>query len=251
MNLGTNATHAMECTGGQLSVSLSRVRLDGHAVLEDGDYACLTVRDTGVGMSPEVRDRIFDPFFTTKPTGKGSGLGLSVVHGIVRDHGGGISVESTPGGGSVFTVLLPFSEEAGFGAAEEAPARDTTHGLRVAVVDDDPMVLNVAQRLLERLGCDVLAFSDADTALERLGDPSLGVHVVITDQSMPRRTGLELADALRRARPGLPIVLATGFADVGLGDLEAHGVARVLQKPFTEKDLANVLRGTSSGREPR
>ena len=247
MNLGTNATHALEDSGGRLEVAVGRVALTGHPVLPDGSYARLVVRDTGMGMSPEVRDRIFDPFFTTKPTGKGSGLGLSVVHGIVRDHGGSVTVESRPGGGSAFTVLLPFSEEAAIGDADRASPRATTRGLRVAVVDDEPMVADVARRLLARLGCQVLTFADPDVALQRLGDASLGVDVVITDRSMPKRTGLELARALHALRPALPIVLATGFADAAPRDLETSGIVRVLQKPFTEADLADVLQAAARG----
>jgi CheY-like chemotaxis protein len=210
--------------------------------LSGRDCLELTVSDDGAGMSPEVLERMFDPFFTTKPVGQGTGLGLSVVHGIVLQHEGVIKVTSTPGLGTTTRVLLPgLLEEPAPVASSDAPM-PLGRGERVLLVDDEPALLLMGQRFLRRLGYTPVVAEGPARALALAEEAGQVIDLVLTDLSMPGMSGTELAERLLRIRPGLPIILLTGY---GLAappeELRARGILAVLPKPVPIRALANLL----------
>jgi signal transduction histidine kinase len=246
--LCTNAAHAMREEGGVLEVGLERCQLsetdgDRPPELEPGPYVVLTVSDTGEGIRPEIRERIFDPFFTTKPVDQGTGLGLSVTHGIVRSHGGTITVSSHPGQGATFRVYLPEMQPAKpVGAGGDLAS--LPHGCeRVLLVDDEEGVREVVSALLARLGYRVECCARPDDALRRFESDPQGFDMVITDQTMPHLTGDRLATELLRLRADVPIVLLTGHSD-RLADQQAAGlgVRALLFKPVSIRELAVTVR---------
>jgi CheY-like chemotaxis protein len=246
MNLCTNAGHAMR-EGGMLTVGLGMVQIapgldDAPATLSPGRYARLTVQDTGHGMDRPTLDRIFEPFFTTKPPGEGTGLGLSVVHGIVTSHGGAITVDSTLGVGTTFVVYLP-------AATSEPPAEvtavrpDIRGNERLLVIDDDPVIARVTQRLLERLGYRVTAQTASQDALALVQASPDQFDLILTDQTMPGLTGVQLADAVRRLRPDLPLILTSGLAEAPTPEQRhALGVREFLTKPVDVRELGEAVR---------
>ncbi len=248
MNLCANAEHAMREGGGLLEVRLEGVEVGAELAVRQpgltiGPHVRLTVRDTGPGMTPSVRERIFDPFFTTKGPGEGTGLGLAVVHGIVSSHRGMITVDSAPGLGTRFDVLLPR-----FDAPEvsEPPVPEPVRGgsERVLFVDDEPFLAYLWEKMLERLGYQVLACTSGLEALEVFRAAPESFDLVITDQTMPRMTGAELAKELMRIRPGLPIILCTGYSHSMTEEkARAIGIRAYLTKPLSRRDLAQAVRG--------
>lgn len=244
LNLCTNAAHAMP-GGGLLAIGLAAVELTGAATdpatLTPGRYVRLTVRDTGRGMDRATRERIFEPFFTTKAPGEGTGLGLSVVHGIVTSHGGAIDVESAPGVGTTFAVYLPA------GSATEvqrppAPAARVYGSEHLLVVDDDLALATVTQRVLERAGYRVTMRTSGPAALALLSSGA-ACDLLLTDETMPGLTGMQLAEAVHRLRPELPIILSTGLAEAPeTAALVAVGVRETLLKPINPQDLALAVR---------
>ena len=250
MNLCTNAFHAMRESGGILEVNLDVVEVDDalarpHPKLALGPYVRLTVSDSGHGMDPETRDRVFEPFFTTKGVGKGTGLGLSVVHGIVVSHGGEITVYSEPGLGTTFHVYLPRSEAP---AEERKPAGSNaevviTGSERVLVVDDDEEVARMAEQMLKRLGYKVTVRTNSAEARDTFLAHPERFDIVITDQTMPQLTGLELAQELLRARPDIPIILISGFSELITGaKIEKIGIRHYIMKPLVGGELAAAIR---------
>jgi len=249
INLCTNAFHAMRENGGRMGVCLENVRIDPPGIIEDpdlepGPYVRLEVSDTGHGIPEEIQERIFDPYFTTKDVDEGSGMGLSVVQGIVKSHGGGISMRSRPGEGSVFTVYLPrlLGEEPGVEADSARPGPGGEE--RILLVDDEPSLVDVGRSMLERLGYRVEARTDAAGALRAFENDPDGYDLVITDQSMPGMTGADLVRAIQKRRPGKPVVLCTGYSD--LVDPERArqlGIRAFLVKPFGYDQLAETVRG--------
>ncbi len=255
MNLCTNAWHALPEGQGDIRVDLVRT--------EAGDIAAgpwpssppalawahLSVADDGVGMDAATRERVFDPFFTTKPVGQGTGLGLSVVHGIVRGHGGRIWVDSAPGQGSTFHVLLPL--EATQPAAAEAPALAAPPpppGRHVLYVDDDEVMALVVMRLLQRAGYEVSTCSGAVDALEQVRQAPWRFDIVVTDHNMPEMTGTELAQRLARLRATLPVVINSGYVTEALRREAAQaGVRALLQKEHTLERLAGVVHEVLAG----
>jgi len=247
MNLGANAGHAMGSQAGELTIKIGSLPLGGPrpgvtTPLPTGDYLCIEVRDTGCGMSREVIERIFDPFFSTKPVNEGTGLGLAVVHGIVTDHGGTIQVESEPGKGAVFRILLPV-------AAARADASSSHHALplrgseRILLVDDETMVLEVLSQGLERLGYSVTVESSSPSALARFTKSPDAFDFIITDQTMPQMSGLELSIAIHAVRPAIPIVIVTGFSPQLNGkSAQSLGVAGILGKPIDFGELSTLMR---------
>jgi PAS domain S-box-containing protein len=217
----------------------------------------LIVEDDGPGIPADVAERVFDPFFSTKAPGQGSGMGLAMVHGIVHDHGGHLHLDSAPGQGARFVVRLPRAGAPRVDArAAPKPARSASqlHG-RVLVVEDDPMVGDFLAERLAGWGVDVLLQRDAVAAADWLGDPSHTVDVLLTDQTMPRLTGLQLAARARAVRPGLPIVLVSGNAEAFAPEaLAAAGVSVALTKPVDQARLRHVLQrwltGSTAGPEP-
>ena len=245
MNLCTNAEYAMRASGGgSLTVGLSVERRGGPPT------AVLTVRDTGQGMTPEVRDRMFEPFYTTKPRGEGTGMGLAVVHGIVAAHGGAIAAESAPGAGSVFRVTLPLAPTPA--EPESAPAAEARGRGRVLLVEDEPALARFATNALTRGGYEVTYCRDGIEALRALDGPRGTVDVVVSDVTMPGLTGDKLARELQRLRPGLPVILTTGFSHLVPPEaIRALGVAALLHKPFSAQDLVAAVRDAIVAGAPR
>ena len=247
-NLCQNAVLAMAGTGGCLEVKLDSVPVDAalaarHPDLKPGPYVRLTVADSGCGMSREILERIFEPFFTTRSHGEGSGLGLPVIHGIVKSYGGAIAVYSEIGKGSVFNIFLPRLDSVP-PAPEEAPrsqaARGTEH---VLLVEDDKAQLEGMVQLLGRLGYKVTARSSARTALTAFKKTPEAFDLVITDQTMPRMSGVELAKALMKIRKDVPIILCTGFSEKVNGETVGHdGIRAFVMKPFTIQEISELIR---------
>jgi PAS domain S-box-containing protein len=240
MNLCTNAAHAMRERGGILEVTLTPVEVDpafasNHPTIQPGPAMCLTVRDTGHGMTPEVLRRIFEPFFTTKKVGEGTGMGLSVVHGIITSHGGAITVESTPGQGTTFRVYLPQIDKVP-SAEERAEEPLLTGSAHILFVDDEETLALLGQELLTLLGYDVVCCTDSLETLETFRAAPHDFDLVITDQTMPHLTGEALTRELRRLRSDIPIILCTGYT-VSEEKQQELGLNAVLLKPFTTRDL--------------
>ncbi len=247
MNLCTNAAHAMEATGGTLTIRLDRIKFDGDSPgafndLKPGYYLKLEVADTGHGIPLKVMDNIFDPFFSTKARDKGTGLGLSVVHGIVKSHGGSVQVSSELGTGTVFSVYLPVvASEEKADAVEDAAVNGGTE--RILFVDDEPSIVLLGKKLLERMGYRVTAESDSLRALDTFRRGPDQFDLVITDKTMPRMTGLELAAKMIALRPDVPVILCTGFGDeIALEEAQAIGIETTLNKPINRKAMLQTVR---------
>ena len=247
MNLCANAVQAMR-PDGTLTVSLQTTRLaEGLCVstvqLEPGGYVRLDVRDTGTGITPQVLDRIFDPFFTTKGAGVGTGLGLSLVHGIVADLRGGIDVESRVGAGSVFTVYLPWQ-----GSVQATEARSDAvpggGGETILLVDDEEALVRLGEEMMAELGYEPVGFASGAAALESFRETPQRFDAVLSDEAMPEMTGSELAREIRRIRPDIPIVLMSGYVTPALIE-RAHdlGIKEVLAKPLAAREIASSLAG--------
>ena len=210
--------------------------------LTPGLYQKLEVVDNGSGMTSDQLKRIFEPYFTTKPRGEGTGLGLSVVHGIVKNTGGVVSVYSEPGQGSTFKVFFPvFGSE----AVADAPPLELPQGGQETIlfVDDEPTLLEIGAELLKRLGYRVTTSGDGHTALEIFKSHSDEFDLVITDMTMPGLTGDKLAREVVRIRPDLPVILCTGFDNAVMGRKACHPAVRAhLMKPFVLRDLARTIR---------
>ena len=246
MNLCANAAHAMRETGGVLKVTLGDVELDAeetaHHPIDPGSYQRLTVGDTGHGMDPATIERIFDPYFTTKTPGEGTGLGLAVVHGIVRSHGGAITVHSKLGKGSTFQVLLPRIKSESVTQAERS-VRLPGGKERILLVDDEDLLVTVVREMLTRLGYDVVGRTSSVEALELFRRQPDGFDLVITDQTMPHMTGADFAEALLRIRPDLPIILCTGFSEVITEEeAKAIGIREFVMKPMAAGEIAQIIR---------
>ena len=250
MNLGTNAWHAIGTGPGRIEIQLDAVSSDavstdavstGSAALAPGRYARVRVSDDGDGMSAETVERIFEPFFTTKPVGQGSGLGLAVAHGIVEAHEGVITVESAPGLGTTCTLHLPEATDAVEHEDGPAPPPTRTRGGHILYVDDEPMLVGVTRRLLERRGFRATAFTDPVEAAETVRASPNEFDAVVVDHHMPRMSGVELARAIRSQRPNLPIVLVSGGTPLSNEQLAAEGINARLGKPFTCDELVDVL----------
>lgn len=246
MNLCTNAYHAMEEKGGLLTVKLGRHTPEAGQPDTPSDLwgvPCLemTIGDTGSGMDEDTLARIFDPYFTTKPQGKGTGLGLAVVHGIVESHGGSIQVASTPNQGTTFRLLFPeITAEAK--AVGETTTLRTSGGERVLLVDDEALIIDMGSEMLAALGYRVTASQDPQEALENLRQDPLGVDLVITDLAMPNLKGDDLARALHDIRGDLPVILCTGFSDPKISCPEADTLfSAQLPKPFTAEGLQKAI----------
>ncbi len=245
LNLCTNAFQAMREHGGELTLRLEELDFkECGKTLQLKTDTCirLTVADTGTGIDPAVLERIFDPFFTTKEPGEGTGMGLSVVHGIIRDIGGEISVDSVPGSGATFTVLLPSTdpvEQEDEGANSPLPM-GTEH---ILVVDDEEDILTTSRMMLAHLGYTVSVSKDPAAMLEQIKKGTFACDLVVTDQTMPHLTGLELTQELHRLQPNLPVILCTGYSDrVNEESVKNVGGVGLLMKPADLRDLALMIR---------
>jgi CheY-like chemotaxis protein len=210
--------------------------------LTPGSYLKLRVSDTGHGMEPAVRERIFDPYFTTKGVGEGSGLGLAVVHGIVKRLDGAISVESAPGDGTAFEIYIPRSDALAGGQTLEVEPIPTGQEC-ILWVDDDGALVEVGKQMLEQLGYQVVATSDSRQALYIFQQQGDQFDLVITDYTMPQMTGMDLAQRILDLRPGTPIILCTGYSDSVDADIaEKAGICAFAMKPLAQRELARVVR---------
>ncbi len=248
MNLCTNAAQAMEENGGCLTVSLSSARIPGPEddaglpALKPGEYAVLTVRDTGVGIPAAIIDKIFDPYFTTKGIGKGSGMGLAVVHGIVKAHDGTLTVDSIPGKGSKFTLYFPRARE-----KDETPADISLPELRrgvehILVVDDEESLVEIIRLRLEDLGYTVTAMTDSTVALEKFKEFPDRFDLVVTDQTMPKMTGKQLVKKMFSLRPDLPVILCSGYSrQIDETKAAELGIRAFMMKPVDMDDLARMI----------
>jgi PAS domain S-box-containing protein len=246
LNLCANAVQAMK-SHGTLTVELDRVDLNcaprcATSVLPDGAYVRLCVRDTGTGIAPALIERIFDPFFTTKEVGVGTGLGLSLVHGIVTDLGGGIDVQSKLGEGASFTVYLPWNTTVQAPEALQEEAVAAGDGETVLLVDDEEALVRLGEEMIAGLGYEPVGFTSSAAALEAFRAEPGRFDAVLSDESMPEMTGSELARAMREIRADIPIVLMSGYVTAALAHRARDaGVLDVLAKPLVARDIARSL----------
>ena len=246
-NLCTNAAHAMRERGGLLDIRQHTVTVDAALAatcpdLQPGQYVQLTISDTGTGMLPEVIERIFDPFFTTKDIGEGTGLGLAVVHGIMKDHDGAIVVESVPDKGTIFHLYFPAVDLPEVRPADDSQPIPRGHGQRVLVVDDEDALLKVHQRMLERLGYTVTGFTSPTLALEAFRASPGQYDLVITDLAMPGMSGVDLSRELKNFRPQCPVIITTGYTtSLDPQNLKSLGIAGLIFKPATAATIGETV----------
>jgi len=254
MNLCTNAAYAMRGTTGSIDISLDNIRFGPMDLpepdMQPGDYLILSVKDTGAGMDEEVRTRVFEPFFTTKPVEEGTGLGLSVVYGIVKSHRGSIKVYSEPGRGSVFRVYLPKSEPGILKKAETL--KPVPRGSeRILFVDDEELIVHSVRNMLQRLGYKITALNDSREALKLFSADPSQFDLVMTDQTMPFMTGEDLGKELMRIRSDIPVILCTGYADfISSEKATAMGFQGFIMKPFTVREGAELVRHVLDQKQP-
>lgn len=247
MNLVTNAFHAMENTNGRISVILKQIKLESDQApllkLAPGDYALLCVKDSGIGIEASIRSKIFDPYFTTKETGKGSGIGLSVVHGIINSCNGDIRIDSEPGKGTSASVYLPIVG----GKIEEMPVPDQSRALRgahekILLVDDEKAIVRMQEIMLQRLGYQVTAFTESIKAFNAFKDSPDAFDLIITDMTMPDLTGLQLAEKIRLINIKIPILICTGLVhQIDSDKMRALEPFAVLAKPIVGKEIAKAI----------
>jgi len=246
MNLCTNAGHALQERGGVLLVSLQNAEIEKGSWelnLRPGAYVKLSVSDTGVGMTPEIMERIFDPYFTTKKKGEGTGIGLSVVHAIVTQHGGTIVVESELGKGSVFHVYLPSTRAREKKQEIQTETPVPTGQERILFVDDEPALAMLGKKMLEGLGYTVTAMTDSLESLALFRSDPEGFDLVITDTTMPHMPGDILAQEMMKIRPDIPVVITTGHSRrISEKKAEELGLKGFIMKPLIVRDLAETVR---------
>ncbi len=254
INLCNNAVHAMG-NKGLLTISLEQStftadQLPANANISPGHFAKLSVSDSGSGMDKQTREKIFDPFFTTKDLGAGTGLGLSVVHGIVRAHGGFIAVDSEPGHGSTFHLYFPLYAEADH-QSEIKQYESLPHGKeRILFVDDEEYLVNLGQEMLEHLGYKVTSSTSSSQALEWFKNQPQAFDLVITDQTMPEFSGVELAKEMLSIRPDIPIILCSGYSStVSEETLKEQGIYQFCMKPLSMDQIARVTREALTGKK--
>ena len=253
LNLSTNAMHTMEEGGGILTISLSEKEFTQEDLLSNphckpGKYIELSIADTGPGVDPEIVEKIFDPYFTTKDIGKGTGMGLSIVHGIVKSYQGFITCHNQPASGAVFCIYLPVLDR-GVLPETETDVSVPTGTERILYVDDEPMLLKMAELMLSRLGYKVTVYTNSEHALSAFEKQPDDFDLVITDQTMPDITGIELAEKIMRIRPQIPIILCTGFSKtVSEETARSAGIKGFALKPLVKKELALLIREVLSQR---
>jgi len=247
MNLYSNAAYVMKETGGTITITLdnidlAEVKMLEYPTLQPGKYLKLSVQDTGQGMQPGILDRIFDPYFTTKKIGEGTGMGLAITHGIVKSHGGVITVESEPGKGAVFHVLFPVIE-ADIRVEDEYEMFCPTGTERILFVDDEKPIADAMNLMLSRLGYEVTSKTDSNEALKYFRENHETIDLMITDLVMPGMTGLELSKEVFKIRPEVPIILCTGYSEM-IDDaiIDQAGIRGRTTKPLVINEMANIIR---------
>lgn len=254
MNICTNAAHAMKGKGGTLTVTLTADVIDPETALsqhvEPGPCLRLTIADTGHGMAPETRQKIFEPYFTTKAQGEGTGLGLSVVYGIVQSLKGCIVVESQLNIGTTFHIMLPLITDADCSPpAEKTPFPKSIRFGTVLLVDDEVVLVDMVRSMLERLGHTVVACQKSPEALAAFHQEPGRFDLVLTDQTMPQMTGIQLAQDILRIRPDIPIILCSGFNELTtLNRAKEIGIRGTLPKPFSIRQLADAIEACTAPR---
>jgi CheY-like chemotaxis protein len=217
--------------------------------IKAGRHIALTVKDSGHGMEPQVMERIFEPYYTTKEQGKGAGLGLSVIHGIVKNYGGDITVSSRPGKGAIFEVILPTIDEiqTEFEADEHSiPIKGKE---RILLIDDEDQIINIEQQILERLGYQVTPKTDSQEALEEFAAQPDRFDLVITDMTMPKMTGDQLARRMMEIKPRIPVILCTGYSEtISEEKALAMGIDKFVMKPIVKDVLASTIRSVLDNR---
>ncbi|MEA1967327.1 MAG: ATP-binding protein, partial [Thermodesulfobacteriota bacterium] len=254
INLCTNAYHAMKKSGGTLNLSLEAVRIDNPELydtpgLTPGEYLCLTVTDTGNGMDKDIIKKIFDPYFTTKEKEEGTGMGLAIVHGIVMDHGGAITVKSIMEKGTSFYLYFPVVDQKltkepieTFGELLSGTGEFVYGTGKILVVDDEKIIADVTEEMLKDLGYEVLSETDSAKALEIIKKDPDNFDLVISDLIMPKITGEVLAEEIHKIRKEMPVIISTGLGkNVPLEIIEKSGAAAFLKKPFDIDDLAKIV----------
>jgi PAS domain S-box-containing protein len=247
MNLCTNAFHAMEETGGTLDISLKEIDLTGEDLvhrsnIEAGTFVQLSICDSGSGIAPEIKDKIFNPYFTTKNTGKGTGMGLSIVHGVVQSYGGFITLYSEPGEGTAVHVFLPVADK-------EISSETETINLvpvgneRILFIDDEEILAQMGKDMLERLGYQVTVRNNSLLALETFQNQPDQFDIIITDQTMPGMPGIDLARRILQIRPNMPIILCTGYSStISEEKAKLMGIREFALKPLSKRDIAKLIR---------
>ena len=247
MNLCTNSLHAMVNKGGILEVGLDALdvnpqKLKTGANLKKGKYVRLTITDTGVGMDKHTMDRIFEPFFTSREVGSGSGLGLSVVHGIVRNYNGAIQVKSEPGKGTVFMIYLPQHSAQGI---EEGHITEKTRkgNENILFVDDEKEITYMGKKMLESLGYTVDIRTDGFSALHEIETNKQKYDLLVTDQNMPRMLGTDLVRRAKKIRPELKVILITGYEDsIKEDSVDEDDIAEIIMKPLILSEFSKTIR---------
>lgn len=247
MNLCINASQEMEETGGILEITVEEEALDGDSVitnldLTSGEYLKITISDTGHGINPEIIGRIFDPYFTTKEVGKGSGMGLAVVHGIIQNHNGAITVDSNPGEGSTFTILLPLVDKEP--VVKEEIFDEPSHGNEsILFVDDEEFITDMIEKMLKRLGYKVVTKTNPGEALELFQTKPDQFDLIITDMTMPQMSGVKLSEKLKELRSDIPVIICTGHSPlIDEEKAKSIGIAGFIMKPVVTKDIAQIIR---------
>lgn len=258
INLCTNAIHAIGSQRGQVGIALDSVELDAAAAarlrLQPGVHVRLAVRDNGSGMDAATLERIFEPFFTTKPVGQGTGLGLAVVHGVMRTHQGAVDVASTPGAGSTFTLYFPAAQADAPAPASEPARLQTAMGLgrHVLYLDDDQALAFLVQRVLTRRGYRVSTHTDAQQALAALRAAPQDYDLLVTDYNMPGFSGVEVLQEARRIRADLPMALASGYVTPDIeAQARAAGAQALIHKPNDVAELCDTVQRLIEGARPR
>jgi nitrogen-specific signal transduction histidine kinase/CheY-like chemotaxis protein len=253
VNLALNARDAMP-KGGRLNIETGGENLDEHSIHQYGDlppgpYVKLVLRDNGVGIDKETISHIFEPYFTTKEVGKGTGLGLATVYGIIRQSGGDVRVESELGKGSTFTILLPRTSEAESVESDIDMVQETLRGKEtILLVEDEEPVRNLLRETLEEAGYTVLEAPDGGEALAILSRPGQTIHLILSDVVMPKMGGRDLADQVASLHPEIKLLLISGYPETVLGQQDdTGGGLPFLFKPFTPHDLTNKVRNILDG----
>ena len=247
MNLGTNAYHAMRESGGNIFIYLTEIAVDTAKPplenLKPGIYAKLAVVDSGPGIAEHIKNKIFDPFFSTRAAEGGTGMGLYITQSIVTDHGGAIIIDSQPGGGTAVNVFLPCVIDAGSEPAVDVSLHPLGGSERILIVDDEIFVAEMIRTMVSRLGYQITLAHSGTEGLAKFQANPASFDLIITDHSMPGTSGLDLAEAVTRLKPQLPIIMITGYNDSFDDEiLSRHGINKVLYKPIALRVIACAIR---------
>lgn len=246
MNLCRNAADAMDSLKGTIEVGLENTCLEADPAqpeIKEGRYVRLAVKDSGCGMTKDVTDMVFEPFFTTKEKGKGIGIGLSIVHGFLKSHGGTVTVESEPGKGSLFSVYLPLYSEKSAEILSPASGAAPGGSEKILLIDDEEIILSSLERVFTKSGYQVVAIQDSREALRIFTEGPKEFDLVITDLSMPKMTGIELTRKILDIRPDIPVILCTGYnEDLSGQEARSLGIRELLLKPASSNELKMIVR---------